>query len=223
MLISGYPWSTSWGGDTVVAVMSFFANTDALIVDLCKCRGGDPDMVALIASYFLGEERTQLSSIYWREGNVTQESWTLPYVPGKRYGSKPIYVLTSKDTFSGAEALAYDLKTLRRATIIGEITRGGAQPGSPYRLSSHFDVFIPIGRSINPVTGTNWEGTGVIPDISVPQEQAFNVAYSMALKATITSLGESPSGLLADFAVEAQTALKDLDNRFSQPGQMSPE
>jgi hypothetical protein len=203
----------SWGGDTVVAAMSFLANTNVLIVDLRKCRGGDPDMVALIASYFLGEDRTQLSSIYWREGNVTQESWTLPYVPGKRYGSKPIYILTSKDTFSGAEALAYDLKTHQRGTLIGEITRGGAQPGSPYRLSLHFDVFIPIGRSINPITGTNWEGTGVTPDVSVPQERAFHVAYSMALKGVIASLGESPSELFKEYAKEAQTALKDIDNR----------
>jgi len=201
----------SWGGDIAVAAMNFLAATNALILDLRKCRGGDPDMVALIVSYLFGEERVQLSSLYWREGNVTQEYWTLPYVPGKRYGGKPIYVLTSKDTFSGAEALAYDLKTHQRATLIGEVTSGGAQPGSPYRLHSHYDVFIPIGRSINPVTGTNWEGSGVTPDIFVPQEQAFQVAYRTALRAITTSLGESSSGPLTNFAEEAQKALKDLE------------
>jgi len=203
--------NSSWGGDTAVAAMIFLANTNVLIVDLRKCRGGDPDMVALISSYLFGEERVHLNSLYWREEDVTQQYWTLPYIPGKRFGDKPVYVLTSKDTFSGGEEFAYTLKTRQRATLIGEVTRGGAHPGTTYRLHSHFEVFIPNGRAINPITGTNWEGCGVTPHISVPQEQAFKVAYHMALKSIIASLGESPSGPLKTLAEEAQTALEGLE------------
>ncbi len=204
-------YNSSWGGDTAVAAMIFLANTNVLIVDLCKCRGGDPDMVTLISSYLFGEERVHLNSLYWREEDVTQQYWTLPYIPGKRFGDKPVYVLTSQDTFSGGEEFAYNLKTRHRAILVGETTAGGAHPGSTYRLHAHFEVFIPVGRAINPITGTNWEGGGVTPDISVPQEQAFKVAYNMALKSIIASLGETPSGPFKTFAEEAQTALKGLE------------
>jgi len=200
--------NSSWGGDTAVAAMNFLANTDVLIIDLCKCRGGDPDMIALISSYLFGEEPVHLNNLYWREEDVTQQYWTLPYIPGKRFGDKPVYVLTSKDTFSGGEEFAYNLKIRHRAILVGETTGGGAHPGSTYRLHSHFEVFIPVGRAINPITGTNWEGCGVTPDIPVPQEQAFKVAYNMALKSIIASLGETPSGSFKTFAEEAQTALK---------------
>lgn len=204
-------YNSSWAGDTAVAAMIFLANTNVLIVDLRKCRGGDPDTVALVSSYLFGEERVHLNSLYWREEDVTQQYWTLPYVPGKRFGDKPVYALTSKDTFSGGEEFAYNLKTRQRATLIGEATGGGAHPGSPYRLHPHFEVFIPNGRAINPITGTNWEGSGVTPDIQIHQEQALKVAYSMALKSIIGSLGESPSRPFKALAEEAQAALKDLE------------
>jgi len=200
-----------WGGEIAVAAMAFLANTNVLIVDLRKCRGGNPDMVALISSYLFGEERVHLNSLYWREGDVTEQYWTLPYVPGKRFGDKPVYVLTAKDTFSGAEEFAYDLQTRRRAVVVGETTGGGAHAGSsPYRLHAHFDIFIPTGRAINPVTGSNWEGCGVIPDVAVPQEQALKVAHQKALESIIESLGESPSGPFKILAEEAHAALKGL-------------
>ena len=152
-----------------------------------------------------------LNSLYWREGNVTEQYWTLPYVPGKKFGDKPVYVLTSKDTFSGGEEFAYNLKTRQRATLIGETTGGGAHPGTAYRLHPHFDVFIPNGRAVNPITGSNWEGTGVTPDIPINQEQAFTVAYGMALKAVIENLGEAPSRPVIALKDEAEAALKDLE------------
>ena len=198
----------AWGGDTAVAAMNFLANVNALIIDLRKCTGGYPGMVALISSYLFGEESVHLGSIYWREEDVTQQYWTLPYVPGKRFADKPVYILTSKTTFSAGEGFAYDMRSRQRATLIGEKTDGGAHPGASYRLHSHFEVFIPVGRAINPVSEANWEGSGVTPDVLVPQEQAFKVAYNMALQSVIAGLGEAPSGALKALAEEAQAALK---------------
>ena len=201
----------AWGGDTAVAAMNFLAHTHALIVDLRKCRGGDPGMIAVISSYLFSEEPVHLNSLYWRANDVTHQFWTLPYIPGRRFGDKPIYALTSQETFSGGEEFAYNLKTRQRATLIGETTRGGAHPGTTYRLHPHFDVFVPNGRAINPITGTNWEGSGVVPDILISQEEAFKVAYRMALKSIIESLSEATSRPLSLLKEEAQVALKDLE------------
>jgi C-terminal processing protease CtpA/Prc len=197
----------AWGGDTAVAAMTFLAHTNALIIDLRKCTGGYPGMIALICSYLFGEKPLHLDSIYWRDDDVTQQYWTLPYIPGRRFIDKPVYILTSKVTFSGGEEFAYILQTRKRATILGEKTDGGAHPGASYRLHPHFEVFIPIGRGINPITGTDWEGIGVTPDISIPPEQAFKVAYNMALQSIVASLGESPSGPFKALSEEAQFAL----------------
>lgn len=200
----------AWGGDTAVAAMNFLANTNALIIDLRKCTGGYPGMIALIMSYLFGEEPIQLSSIYWRDDDNTQQYWTLPYVPGKRFGDKPVYVLTSKLTYSGGEEFASILQTHKRATVIGDKTDGGAHPGTSYRLSPHFEVFIPIGRAINPITGTDLEGIGVTPDILVPQAHAFTAAYHMALQGVLDNLAESSQRPFQVLIEEAQTALKEL-------------
>ncbi len=143
----------SWGsGDTATAAMNFIANTNALIIDLRKCGGGNPSMVALISSYLFEEESIHLNNLYWRVEEFTQQYWSLPHVPGKRFGDKPVYILTSSFTFSAGEEFAYNLQALQRATIIGETTEGGAHPGSPFRLHPHFEIFIPRGRAINPIT-----------------------------------------------------------------------
>jgi hypothetical protein len=168
-------------GDTLAAAMNFVANTEALIIDLRQNGGGDPAMVTLLCSYLFGQEPVHINDLYWREGNRTEEFWTKKSVPGKRYEGKDVYVLTSNRTFSGGEEFAYDMKNLKRATLIGETTGGGANPGGPVRLTEHFDVFIPAGRAISPITKTNWEGTGVKPDVEVPKELALKTAYLMAL------------------------------------------
>lgn len=202
----------AWGGDTAIAAMSLLAHASALIFDLRRCTGGYPDMVALVLSYLFGEEPVHLNSIYWRDDDTTQHYWTLPHVPGTRFDDEPVYVLISQETFSGGEEFAYDLQALRRATIIGERTSGGAHPGASYRLHPHFEAFIPIGRAINPVTGGNWERTGVVPDVAVPAEQAFDTAYRLALQAVIEQIGEPPSGPLEALLQEAQAALEELGN-----------
>jgi C-terminal processing protease CtpA/Prc len=176
------------GADTVAAAMNFVNGTDALIIDMRNNGGGNPAMVALVCSYLFASEPVHLNDLYWREGNRTEEFWTRKEVAGRRYLNKDVYVLTSKRTFSGAEEFTYNLKNLKRATIVGETTGGGAHPGGGFRISEHFGMFVPTGRAISPITKTNWEGTGVTPDISVPADQALVVARLMALKKSLTTL-----------------------------------
>ncbi len=171
-----------WAGEAISAAMSLVANTEALIIDLRKNGGGDPATVALMTSYLL-DERTHLNSFYYRDANKTEQYWSHDWVPGKRFGGKrPVYVLTSKRTFSGAEEFSYNLKNLKRGTIIGETTGGGAHPGEVSRLTAHFTMFVPNGRAINPISKTNWEGVGVEPDVKVAADDALRVAQLIALK-----------------------------------------
>jgi hypothetical protein len=168
--------------EAAATAMNFLANTDALIIDLRRNGGGQPEMVALLSSY-LFDKPIHLNDIYSRFDNHTQEYWTRETVAGKRYGeSKPVYVLTSNRTFSGAEEFTYNLKNLKRATIIGETTGGGAHPVRPHRLTDHFMIGVPFARAINPISKTNWEGTGVKPDIETSAAQALKTAHLLALK-----------------------------------------
>ena len=176
------------GADTVAAAMNFVAGTDALIIDIRNNGGGNPAMVALVCSYLFGAEPVHLNDLYWREGDRTNEFWTRKEVAGKRYLDKDVYVLTSKRTFSGAEEFAYNLKNLKRATIVGETTGGGAHPGGVFRVSEHISMFVPTGRAINPITKTNWEGTGVTPDVEASADQALLVTRLMVLKKSLAKL-----------------------------------
>lgn len=173
--------SPDLGGQVVEAAMEFLSNTDALIIDLRKNGGGDPAMVDLICSYLL-DSGVHINDLYWRPSDSTQQFWTLPYVPGKKYLDKPVYLLTSHRTFSGAEEFSYDLQTQKRVTIIGEVTGGGAHPGGPERINDHFAVWVPRGRAVNAVNHDDWEGKGVKPDVEVPAAQALAVAKLDALK-----------------------------------------
>jgi len=172
---------TKYAGKTDVAAMAFLENTDALIIDLRKNGGGSPSMVQLISSYFFEDEPIRLNDFYSRESNETVQSWTLPYVPGVRNAEKKIYVLVGNRTFSAAEGFSYHLKHLNRAIIVGQVTGGGAHPGGLKVATDDFLVWIPSGRAINPITGTNWEGVGVIPNVKVPEDQALSVAHKLAL------------------------------------------
>jgi retinol-binding protein 3 len=199
------------GAETVTAAMNFVANTDALIFDLRDNGGGDPAMVKLICSYLFGDKPVHLNDLYWRKGNRTDEFWTTPNVAGKKFLDKDVYVLTSNRTFSGAEEFSYNLKNLKRATIIGEITGGGAHPGGFARLSDHFGAFIPAGRAISPVTKTNWEGTGVEPDVKVPRDQALKTAYLLALnKAVERAKDEGLKGAIKGVIDQTQKELDDM-------------
>ncbi len=140
--------------------------------------GAIPEMVSLIASY-LFDEPTHLNDLYNRKENATTQYWTLPYVPGKRL-SVPAFVLTSHETFSGAEEFTYDLKELKRATIVGETTGGGAHPTDIIRVNEHFLMAMPVERPINPVSKTDWEGKGVTPDVPVKADDALATAEKLA-------------------------------------------
>jgi len=168
--------------ETIATTMQAVADRDALIIDLRANGGGDPSTVAFMTSYLV-DQRTHLNDMYWRREGRVDEFWTQDDVPGKRFGGqKKIYVLTSKKSFSGAEEFGYNLKQLKRATLVGETTGGGAHPGGVERLHKHFTVFIPGGRAINPISKTNWEGTGVIPDVPVAAEDALITAERLALQ-----------------------------------------
>ena len=126
-----------------------------MIVDLRKNVDGDTSMIQLLCSYFFPPKPVHLNSMYFRNSDSTQQFWTLPYVPGKSFVDKPVYVLTSHETFSAPEGFAYNLKNLKRATIIGETTAGAAHPGAIYRLHDHFETLMPTGHAINPISGTD--------------------------------------------------------------------
>jgi peptidase S41-like protein len=177
--IFAYPYLAA---ETAAAAMTFVAHTDALIVDLRDNIGGEPAMVSFMLSY-LFDGPTHLNDIQFRNGNQLRQYWTLPHVPGQRFGgTKPLYVLTSRTTFSAAEDFAYALKNSKRAKIVGEASGGGAHPSRAFKVSEHFVVSIPYARSVSPITHDNWEGKGVLPDIAVPADQALAVAYRAALE-----------------------------------------
>lgn len=177
-----------WGFDNVndesmarvKTVMAMVADTDAIIFDLRKNGGGSGDMVRLISSYLLNG-KVHLNSFYWKPSNTTTEFWTLEDVDGERRPKVPVYVLTSTQTFSAAEEFAYNLKQLRRAKIVGEPTKGGANPWQFFDLGQGFRAAIPIAQAINPITKTNWEHIGVQPDVKATSADARDVAYRMAL------------------------------------------
>jgi hypothetical protein len=184
-----------YAGETAVAAMNFVGNCTALIFDLRKNGGGWPEMIQLICSYLFGSNPVHLNNFYFRPTNENTQTWTLPFVSGKRRPDVDVYVLTSKATFSAAEEFTYDLKNLKRATIIGETTGGGANPGSDQIVNDRFTVFVPSGRAINPITGTNWEGTGVQPDVAVRASDALVTAQQKALEKLAQSEAGNPHSI----------------------------
>lgn len=180
MKLNGFN-DTSFSGPTAVAAMNFLAHTDALIIDLRDNGGGSPSLIQTIMAYLL-EESTHLNSFYIRDGDSLEQFWSAPYVPGPSMKDVELYVLTSNRTFSAAEEFTYNVKNLERGTIVGETTGGGAHPVASYVFDDmNIMVRVSFGRAINPISGTNWEGTGVVPDIEVPADQALDVAYLDAL------------------------------------------
>ncbi|MEV6972007.1 S41 family peptidase [Kitasatospora sp. NPDC093806] len=170
-----------WAAQPLAAALSLVAPADALVLDLRRNVGGDPNTVAFICGYLL-DGRTHLNTMLSRQGEVAEQSWTPPFVPGARFGGdKPLYVLTSADTFSAGEELAYDLQQLGRAEVVGETTRGGAHPREGWTVHPHLELSVPVARAVNPVSGTNWEGTGVRPDVPCDAAAALDRAVALAV------------------------------------------
>lgn len=196
---------TEFVADALTAAMTVLSGTDALIIDLRRNGGGEPNTVAHLMSHFFahGDER-HLNDLYSRARDSTRQYWTNPAVPVRYLG--PVYVLTSKRTFSGAEEFAYDMQTQKRGTVVGESTGGGSNPGDMYPVGAGFIAFIPDGRAINPVTKTNWEHVGVKPDIAVPAADARAAAHAAILRRLLADAGD------ADQKRELQDALARVES-----------
>jgi C-terminal processing protease CtpA/Prc len=193
--------SAGVGGRAIVAAMELVSQTHALIVDLRRNRGGSPDGAIFWTSYFFPDGDTHLNSIYEGATGRTRQYWSHAWLPGDRYLDRPVYLLTSGTTFSGGEDICYNLKAQGRAVVVGETTRGGAHPTEVFPITPTFEITVPVARSVNPITGGNWEGTGVEPDVAVDAAEGFDVAYRQALQHVLAS-ATSPAVL-----AEARSAL----------------
>jgi len=177
------------GADTCISAMGFLANTNAIIIDL-RDNGGGEGLDGILSSYFFTAEKVLLGTAKYRDPALNTETWTLPYIPGKRLPEIDLYILTSSRTFSAAEGFAYDLQQLKRAVIVGETTKGGAHPIDVLIVKGDILTQVPIGCSYNPITKTNWEKTGVMPDIVTSDEAALKTAHITALEKVIGKIGD---------------------------------
>lgn len=176
--ISAFPPRSLVAG-TYASAMDKLSDTDALIIDVRDNSGGAPESVALLISYFV-DRPTRLNDIWSRDSGRTTQTWTEGALDGKRYGGKkPVVILAGPRTASAGEDFTYTMQALKRAAVIGERTWGGAHPITLYRLGDHFFAAIPHSRTISPITHTNWEGSGVTPDIKASPADALAVAKDM--------------------------------------------
>jgi hypothetical protein len=191
-------------GPVIAAAMELVSGTYALIIDLRRNHGGSPHGVVFWCSYLFPGSDTHFNDIFHADTGETRQFWSLAYVPGSRYLDRPVYLLTSRETFSGGEDFCYTLQAQGRAEVIGETTGGGAHPTRMVPISSTLAISVPFARSVNPVTGTNWQGTGVVPGTAVSAAEAYDVAYAKALRHVLSITVPPP---IAD---EARTALAVL-------------
>jgi hypothetical protein len=205
---------TSVAAETAIGAMSFLSNTDALIFDLRQNRGGTASMIQLLLSYIF-DGPTLVNTFYERTDEKYVQSWTMPYVPGKKMVEVPVYVLISSGTGSAAEEFAYDIQQLKRGTLVGQTSAGAGHTVSMITLDDGYVVHVPSGRPINPVSGTGWEGVGVIPDIETPAEDALHIAHIHALE-TLIECTTDDEDLRAFYVWELDNA-KAADEPFPIP------
>jgi hypothetical protein len=196
------------GAETAVAAMNWLANSDALIIDLRR-NGGGSDVAALVISY-LFRQPVHTIDIYSKVDRTTRQQWTMPYVPGPRLADIPVYVLVSRRSASAAEGLSYALKNLGRGMVVGEITRGAANPIEEFSFPE-LDICLAVSayRVSSPLTGTCWEGVGVTPDIAVPAEKALETACVEALKTLLKSGADDEIKEWRTWALDMYRALLD--------------
>jgi C-terminal processing protease CtpA/Prc len=165
----------------VHALMSDLADADALILDLRENGGGAAQLIPVLASYLFDEQPVHLYDTLDRRLGTRSEAWTAPALTGARFGGrKPVYILTSAGTISAAENLAYTLQKLGRATVVGERTVGAAHGSYGKPVSSHLVPMVASRRIIHAVTKSDWDRSGVLPDIKAPAGEALDVALARA-------------------------------------------
>ncbi|MBN1224803.1 MAG: hypothetical protein JXB23_16265 [Candidatus Aminicenantes bacterium] len=198
--------------DMAVAAMKFLADARAIIVDIRENGGGSGDY---LSSYFLPYP-TRLSGSYSRQDNSLTEIWTRRDIGMEPRLDVPLFILTGPNTFSAAEYFAYDMQSRKRATIVGEPTKGGAHSVDLFGIDDQFEFYISTERAVSPVTGGNWEGTGVIPDIRVPAASALDAALVEAKKAA-EAYGRTEDTRLKK-AVDEMQALADESAELFREG-----
>ncbi|MGV9311330.1 S41 family peptidase [Streptomyces sp. NPDC003691] len=169
------------GASAIGAAMELVAGSSALVLDLRACLGGSPEGAAMWCSYFFPDDQVHLNDIYDRGTDTTRQFWTAGHLPAPRYLDRPVYVLTGEATFSAGEDIAYTLQAHGRAVVVGATSRGGAHPTDRHPVTEHILVTVPTARTISTVTGTNWEGVGVAPDLPVPADRALDEALKAAV------------------------------------------
>jgi C-terminal processing protease CtpA/Prc len=187
--------------DTLSAAMRTLQYADTIILDMRSNSGGSPETAALLLNYFFDAPRLPLFTIVGRSGE-SQKYFTEKTRLTERNESRPVYVLTSKQTFSAGEGTAFLLQERQRAEVVGETTAGAANPGKTYPVNSRFEVTIPSGKLEAAVTRKNWEGCGVKPDVAVPASDALRVAHARALRRL---LGQSPNTNREELKRQLQT------------------
>ncbi|HEX9928478.1 MAG TPA: S41 family peptidase [Pyrinomonadaceae bacterium] len=194
-----------WFADAYTAAMNYVANTDALIIDVRENRGSmDINAIPFFCS-FLFDEPVQLGDIFWRETNETRQLWTYAQVPGKKYLDKPVYILTSNKTASGAEGFVRHLKRLKRAVLVGETTMGATMPGMSHRVNEHFSVWISTGRSSNGSAAN--ENKGTPPNIAVALEKSLNAAYLQAVNQILQTAADE------DWKVQLKSIKTEIEGK----------
>ncbi|MEA2001886.1 MAG: S41 family peptidase [Actinomycetota bacterium] len=201
-------WPLSMSRHAAIAAMHLIADTNVLVIDLRRSWGGEPEMVSFLCSY-LFDERVHLNDLYFPVEDKTTQWWTDPSVPGPTFGgTKPVYVLISKVTFSAAEEFCYDLQQQGRAVLVGETTAGAANFDYRYRVSEQLMFSVPSGYPVNPVSGRGWEGTGVEPDLAVDPDQAFDRAHKLALDHVISHGAEGHRRTVFEEATKERNGYK---------------
>jgi len=191
-----------FAGEVIIGAFKLLTNSNAFIFDIRNNGGGYPSLVALIISHLIEPSSKLLTSIYERKSNRHFQNWTAPYIPGKRFPNIPVYVLTSRRTASAAEEFTYVLKMMGRATIVGENTRGAANPVDIFPILDKFVIWLPIGTPTNPISKDNWEGKGVSPDYEIPQEKALEKAHMLAFDKISKNIDEKEIQRMIQFEYE---------------------
>lgn len=192
--------------DAIGRFLVEYSGARALVIDSRANHGGAFDMLALLVNHLFAASRhlanMDMASAVVREygspfpvdgktvirakgppGMDRFEHWAVPARDNEAWFAVPVYYLISHETFSAAEHLAMVLKSNHRATLIGQTTGGGNHFGGTEPVGGDLELFVPVGRTTDPVTGRDWERLGIAPDLSVPSEEALDVALRLVHEA----------------------------------------